>query len=149
MQKDHVIENSNLVLVDRRKHLRAAFPYPVEFTLFTQKKQGQLFVGFLRDICLGGAGLQFEDPYGRFNTEEAEDAGIKLVVRIPRENNVIIPAHIEWAKKPAAPSQKKMGVSFKHPDAKDLMVIKKLIGLKNKDHNMMWNLWEQYDQSSA
>jgi hypothetical protein len=37
-----------------------------------------------------------------------------------------------------------MGISFKDLDYADLAVIERLIGRKSKDHNVMWNLWEQH-----
>jgi hypothetical protein len=39
-----------------------------------------------------------------------------------------------------------MGIAFRDLDYESSLVIEKLIGLKSKDHNMMWNLWEQYYQ---
>jgi hypothetical protein len=38
-----------------------------------------------------------------------------------------------------------MGIEFSELDYRNLAIIERLIGMKNKDHNMMWNLWEQYN----
>jgi hypothetical protein len=143
--------------LNRRKHLRSVFTYPVEFKLFSQKAEGISFdglkaynghsgIGYLKDISLGGAGLEIEDEYGRFNVDQADRGRVKLTLSVPREDKIIIFAHIQWAKKVEGTSRIKMGVSFKDLDYRDLTVIEKLIGLRNKDHNMMWNLWERYNQ---
>lgn len=132
--------------IDRRRHPRSVFTYPVEFKLFSENAEAISFVGYLEDISLGGAGLQIEDQYGRFNINEAKNGRVILTLSIPRENKTNISAHIRWVKKKEGTSRIRMGISFKDLDYKDLTVIEKLIGLKGKDHNMMWNLWEQYSR---
>ncbi len=134
-------------LINRRRHPRSVFTYPVEFKLFSpQKAEGVSYNGYLKDISLGGAALQFEDRYGRFNLADADDAKLKMVLSIPRENKVSFFAHIQWVKKIEGSFSIKIGISFKDLEYDEQSVIEKLIGLKGKDHNMMWNLWEQYDQ---
>jgi hypothetical protein len=137
-------ENSEEVLIDRRRHLRSVFTYPVEFRLLSQKAEGASFVEHLKNISLAGAALQIEDPYGRFNMNEAENGKVALTLRIPHEDRTKVFARIQWVKKEESTSQIRMGISFKDLDYKDLTVIEKLIGMKGKDHNMLWNLWEQY-----
>ena len=143
--------------LNRRRHLRSVFTYPVEFKLFSQKTEGISFdgmkaykghsgIGYLKDISLGGAGLEIEDEYGRFNVTEAERGRVKLTMSVPREEKITIFAHIQWVRKIEGTSRIKLGVSFKDLDYRDLTVIEKLMGLRNKDHNMIWNLWERYDQ---
>jgi hypothetical protein len=123
MQEDKLIDAENLEgqenPINRRRHLRSVFTYPVEFELLSQKGESASFVGYLKDISLGGAGLQIDDPYGRFNISKAENGTLRLMLSIPRGNKVHIFAHIHWVKK---------------------------VSLKSKDHNMMWNLWEQHYQ---
>ena len=146
LEIDNTVEPED-PLINRRRHPRSAFTYPVEFKLFSpQKADGVSYSGYLKDISLGGAGLQFEDPYGRFNLTETDSAKIKLVLSIPRENKVSLFANIQWVKKIEGSLSIKMGISFKDLEYNEQAVIEKLIGLKGKDHNMMWNLWEQYDQ---
>jgi len=143
--------------LNRRKHLRSVFTYPVEFKLFSQKTEGISFdgvkayrghsgMGYLKDISLGGAGLEIVDEYGRFNVNEAEHGRVRLTLSVPREDKITVFAHIQWIRKIEGTSRIRLGVSFKDLDYRDLTVIEKLIGLRNKDHNMMWNLWERYDQ---
>jgi hypothetical protein len=148
MQEDNMTDAGDLEEspVNRRRHLRSVFTYPVEFELLSQKQEGMAFAGYLKDISLGGAGLEIEDPYGRFNASRAENGTVKLTVSIPRENRVHIFAHVQWVRKGEGTSQVKMGLSFKDLDYETSKVIEKLIGLKGKDHTMMWNLWEQLYQ---
>ena len=93
---------------------------------------------------MGGASIQVEDRYGRFNIQEAESGTVLLTLSIPHEDKVKVFARIQWVKKEEGTSNIRMGISFKDLDYKDLILIEKLIGLKGKDHNMLWNLWEQY-----
>ena len=134
--------------VNRRRHPRSTFTYPVEFKLFLQKAEGVSFVGhfvgYLMDISLGGAGLQVEDPYGRIDINGIVNGRVRLTLSVPRENKINVFAHVQWITKTEGTPRVKLGISFKDLDYKDLNVIERLIGLKCKDHNMMWNLWEQY-----
>jgi hypothetical protein len=146
VQEDNVtgIENCEEAVINRRRHLRSVFTYPVEFKLLSQKVEGGSFVGYLKDISLSGAALLIEDRYGRFGVNEAKNSMAMLTLSIPHEDKIKIYAHIQRVKKEEDPSHINMGISFKNLDYKDLTVIEKLIGLKGKDHNMLWNLWEQY-----
>jgi hypothetical protein len=150
MQEQHVIDTQTPAedSANRRRHPRSIFTYPVEFKLFLQKTEGisfvGQFVGYLMDISLGGAGLKIEDPYGRVDINGIVNGRVRLTLSVPRENKINIFAHVQWITKTEGTPRVKLGISFKDLDYKDLTVIEKLIGLKSKDHNMMWNLWEQY-----
>ena len=148
MQDDNLtdVENVEEGTLNRRRHPRSVFTYPVEFELFLQKGESASYIGYLRDISLGGAGLQINDPYGRFSIEKAENGTLRLAISIPREKKIHIFARVQWAKKTESTSQVNMGIAFRDLDYESSLVIEKLIGLKSKDHNMMWNLWEQYYQ---
>jgi hypothetical protein len=139
-------ENREEGLTDQRRHLRTVFTYPVEFRLVSPKAESLTFTGNLKDISLGGAALEVEDRYGRFNMSEAENGRGVLSLSIPRENKMRVSARVEWVKKEEGTTHIKLGISFKDLDYNDLTVIEKLIGLKGKDHNMLWNLWEQYSR---
>jgi hypothetical protein len=152
------IENCGEAPADQRGHLRSVFTYPVEFKLLSQKIEENhmlqkllVFVapltGYLSDISLGGAAIQAEDRDGRFNIQEAESGRVLLTLSIPHGDKVNVPARIQWVKKEEGTSNITMGISFKSLDHKGLILIEKLIGLKGKDYNMLWNLWEQYCSS--
>jgi hypothetical protein len=129
---------------NRRRHVRSVFTYPVEFKLISPSWESLSLAGYLKDISLGGAGLELEDPYGRLNVGDAKQGRVMLALRIPGEKDARILAHVRWVAKKEGASRVSMGISFKNLDYKDLTLIQKLIGLKGKDHTMMWNLWEQY-----
>jgi hypothetical protein len=147
VQEDNLTESKEPQekIVDRRRYLRSVFTYPVEFRMFSQKGTGgTAFAGYLRNISCGGAHLQIDDPHRRFNPQSADGGRVILTLSIPRENRIKIFAHIQWVKRKEGSSRIRMGVSFKGLDHEDLTVIDKLIGLKGKDQNMLWSLWEQY-----
>jgi hypothetical protein len=147
VQEDNIAdkENGKESPNNRRRHLRSVFAYPVEFRIFSQKATGgTAFSGNITDISIGGARLQIDDPHGRFHAQSAEKGRVILTLSIPRENRIKIFAHIQWVKRNEGSPRIRIGVSFKGLDQEGLMVIEKLIGLKGKDQNMLWNLWEQY-----
>jgi hypothetical protein len=149
---------------NRRRHPRSVFIYPVAFELFSLKKEPAFYNGngYLRDISLSGAGLQFEDKYGRFVISEQEDGKINFKDKYGRfefsEDNVKVNIHlsffwgenaclfapVQWIKKVERSFQMKMGVEFIDLENSQLAVIEKLIRFKSKEHHMMWTLWEQY-----
>jgi hypothetical protein len=137
-------ENCEEALVNRRRHLRSVFTYPVEFKLLSHRPEALSFAGYLKDISLGGACLEVEDPYGRLDIAEAKNGRVILGLNIPRENKTNVSAQVQWVRKKEGTSHVKMGILFSDLDYRDSTVIERLIGLKSKDHNMMWNLWEQY-----
>ena len=94
---------------------------------------------------MSGACLQFDDKYGRLNLKGANNVKIKISFSVPNEDKVSILAIIRWiTKEEVRTFSVKMGIEFQELDDWQLDIIEKLIGMKNKDHNMMWNLWEQY-----
>ena len=133
---------------DRRKYPRSEFTYPVEFKMFSQNPEHSSFKGCLQDISISGACLQFEDKYGRFNIRDSNNVKIKISFSMPNEEKATIFAQIRWIKKVDPKTfYISMGIEFQDLEGWQLDVIEKLINMKNKDHNMMWNLWEQYDNN--
>jgi len=131
---------------DRRKYPRSEFTYPTEFKVFSQNLENMSFNGYLKDISMSGACLQFDDKYGRLNLKDARNVKIKISFSVPSEDKVSILAIIRWiTKEEARTFSVIMGIEFQELDSWQLDVIENLIGMKNKDHNMMWNLWEQYN----
>jgi len=122
--------------------LRSIFAYPVELTVFTSKSANISFRGCLRDISANGACVEFEDRHGRCNLNEMQDAKIKISFSILEGERVDAFARVQWVKKAAGGTgAMKMGIEFRYLESWD--AIDHLIGMKNKDRSMMWNLWEQ------
>ncbi len=128
---------------DRRQHLRSVFAYPVEVNFFSNKSEYIAFSGYLRDVSMSGACLEFEDKYGRCNMNEIKNTKVKISFCILEREKVDIFAQVKWITKASPRTMSlKMGIEFKYMESWD--AIGKLIGMKNKDRNMMWNLWEQF-----
>lgn len=129
-------------LLDHRKHPRSTFTYPVECNILIKDSNLSKFSGYIRDISMGGACIECEDKYGRYDINEIKNAKIKISFSMLEGEKVNIFAQIKWIKK-IAPTVMylKMGIEFRYMESWD--AIGKLIGMKNKDRNMMWNLWEQ------
>ena len=125
------------------RHLRSIFTYPVELTVFTNKSEHITFIGYLRDISTSGACVEFEDKYGRYNMNEIKNTKTKISFSILEGEKVDIFAQAKWVKKATDRTvSMNIGIEFKYMESWD--VIDKLIGMKNKDRNMMWNLWEHF-----
>ena len=128
---------------ENRRHLRSIFTYPVELTVFTNKSEHITFIGYLRDISTSGACVEFEDKYGRYNMNEIKNTKTKISFSILEGEKVDIFAQAKWVKKATDRTvSMNIGIEFKYMESWD--VIDKLIGMKNKDRNMMWNLWEHF-----
>ncbi|MFO8240266.1 MAG: PilZ domain-containing protein [Dissulfuribacterales bacterium] len=149
MDKENLIDSAvkdEQLAEERRQHPRAIFAYPVEFKIFCGNPV--TFDGFLEDISRSGACLTFKDKYGRLNFDKVGNSQLRLSLSMPEGNNVIILAQIKWFKKIPKTVSYKIGIEFQYVENWQLEVIENLIGMKNKDHNMMWNLWKQYTESS-
>jgi len=149
MDKENLVDNDvkeERSAEERRQHPRAIFAYPVKFKIFCGNPV--TVDGSLEDISLSGACLKFEDKYGRLSFDKVEDSQLRLSLSTPEGNDVIILAQIKWFKKIPKTISYKIGIEFQYVEDWHLEVIEGLIGMKNKDHNMMWNLWKQYTESS-
>ncbi|MEW6188141.1 MAG: PilZ domain-containing protein [Thermodesulfobacteriota bacterium] len=127
---------------NRRRHLRSVFTYPVEFKIFTQNPI--MLQGILRDISMGGSCLEFEDPFRRVIVKEPTETTVKLILSIPGAERIFVLAKIRWIQNIKDTSTVKIGIAFNDLPPDQAEAISNLINMKNKDHNMMWNLWEEY-----
>jgi hypothetical protein len=136
-------ENANFQdLIDRRRHERSTFTYPVEFIIFT--KNPVSLKGYLKDISLGGSCLEFDDPYKRIVLSEALNAKLKLILTVPGIDKMSVLANIQWIRNIQNTPTVKLGIELKDVTMYQIDLISKLVGLKNRDRNMLWNLWEEY-----
>ena len=151
--------------MNRRTQPRTVFIYPIGFELYFLKKELAFYNGdgYLKDISLTGAGLQFEDKYGRFVVREKEngkttfkdkygnfefDDGdtirVNLLFSLSRGEKTSLFAPVRWIKKVESSFHIRMGVEFEDLEDGQLTVVEKIIRLKGKEQHMMWTLWEQY-----
>ena len=136
-------DNSN-----RRRHERNEFIYPLELKIFSSLLTNTSFNGYIEDISASGAGIKFEDRYGRVLIDGLGGAGIKLIIRMPHGDDIALLSIIRWIKRDI--NQKmivKVGIEFQTLEDWQLHAVKQLISLKNKDQNMMWNLFENYENN--
>lgn len=149
VQDDPMIDHAALKEVESfpendlsQRPSRSTFAYPVKLALFTNKSEHITFGGYLRDISTSGACMEFEDKHGRCGMKGIKNTKVKISFSILDGEKVEIFAQVKWVKKVAdRMGSMKIGVEFKYMESWD--AIEKLIGMKNKDRNMMWNLWEQ------
>lgn len=125
-----------------RRPPRSTFAYPVKLALFTNKSDQMAFGGYLRDISSSGACVEFEDRHGRCSRNGIKDMKVKISFTILDREKVEIFALVKWVKRMADRAGSiKIGIEFKYMESWD--AVEKLIGMKNKDRSMMWNLWER------
>jgi len=135
-------------IIDQRRHKRAIFAYPVELKILFKSGDLLNFSGYMENVSEGGAGLIFEDRYGRIDLGQLSKAKIKLSFVMPHGEKVTIISSPRWMRKDVPERfYIKMGVEFENPAEWQLNAVKKLIKLKKKDHNMMWSLWEQFEKN--
>jgi len=133
---------------NRRRHERNEFIYPLELKIFSSQLTNTSFSGYIEDISDSGAGIKFEDRYGRVEIDGLSGSGVKLLVRMPHGNDIALLSTIRWIRRDI--NQKmivKVGIEFQRLDDWQLHAVKQLISLKNKDQNMMWNLFENYEKN--
>jgi hypothetical protein len=134
----------------RRKHTRLEFTYPVKFELFSPDRLPRSFIGYIKDMSIDGACIQFEDECGRFNLLELRGALIGLIINVPKKESISLKALIRWIRKdgPAQSSLILMGLEFQEIDDRQIEQIDSFFRLKNKDHKMIWTLWDFYIQQN-
>ena len=133
---------------DRRRHDRSGFTYPVGLKIFKNQTSNTSHDGYIEDISISGAGVKFEDKYGRVQLEGLAGSSIKMIVRMPRGDDIALLSVIKWIRRDVTDNAiVKVGIQFQRMEDWQLKTIKQLISLKNKDHNMMWNLFDNYEKN--
>jgi hypothetical protein len=131
---------------DQRRHERSSFAYPVEIKILHQGDEMVTFSGYMENISVSGAGIYFEDRYGRVNIRELHESKVKISITMPNGEKIVLISNPRWIRKDVPQRLYiQAGLEFEHVEPWQLDAIKNLIRLKNKDHNMMWNLWESYE----
>lgn len=134
-------------LAEKRKDVRSSFAYPIEIKILTHHSDSPSIHGYMENVSLSGLGILFEDRYGRVKTDDLKRSKVKITIIMPHGEKVVVVCTIRWVRKDAPqPFFVQLGIQFDDIEDWQLEAIKKLINIKNKDHNMMWNLWEQYER---
>jgi len=133
---------------DRRIHERIGFTYPIELKIFSEQLTNISFNGYMEDISISGAGIKFEDRYGRVQIDGLKGEGAKLLVSMPHGDDIALLSTIMWIIRDRTERMiVKVGIAFQTLEDWQLKTVKQLISLKNKDQNMMWNLFENYEKN--
>jgi hypothetical protein len=132
----------------RRRHERTGFTYPLELKIFSSKLTNISFIGYIEDISLSGAGINFEDRYGMVQIDGLSDSRVKLLIRMPHGDDIVLLSTIRWIRRDMNEKMiVKVGIQFQRLEDWQLKTVNQLISLKNKDQNMMWNLFENYEKN--
>jgi hypothetical protein len=69
---------------------------------------------------------------------------------VPKKESISLKALIRWIRKdgPAQSSLILMGLEFQEIDDRQIEQIDSFFRLKNKDHKMIWTLWDFYIQQN-
>ncbi len=128
----------------RRRHRRVAFVYPVEFKILTPECGTKSFSGLFATLSMSGASFQCTDAYGLLGADNIVNARIKLKVSVPKHEQLILFARIRWMSKEDSAQKLSImiGVEFEKPEESQLDVLESMITLRNKEHKMMWSLWD-------
>ncbi len=133
---------------ERRRHERSGFIYPVVLKIFSSQLSNSSFDGYIEDISISGAGIMFEDKYGRVELEGVNGSSIKIIVRMPHGDDVTLLSTIRWIIRDVSDNTIiKVGIEFQKMEEWQIKTINQLISLKNKDQNMMWTLFENYEKN--
>lgn len=133
---------------NRRRDERTGFTYPLELKIFSAQLTDTFFSGYIEDISVSGAGIKFEDRYGRVQVDGLAGKGAKLLVSMPHGDDIALLSTIMWIRRDMNEKMiVKVGIAFQRLEDWQLNTVKKLISLKNKDQNMMWNLFENYEKN--
>ncbi len=134
-------------LADKRKDARSSFAYPIEIKILSQYSDSPTINGYMENVSVSGIGILFEDKYGRVSKEGLNESKVKVTIVMPHGEKVVVVCNTRWVRKDAPqPFFFQLGIQFDNIEDWQLEAIKKLINIKNKDQNMMWNLWEQYEK---
>ncbi len=139
------MDNSDFI--EKRNSERSEFAYPVEIIFLSEIEDSTIFHGYIENISMGGACIQFEDKYGRLSTAKLTDTKVKLLLFMPEGEKVAVLSRVKRVQM-NTPKQFsiEMGIKFENLEDWQERAIEKLAASKRKDQNMMWNLWEQFEK---
>jgi len=138
---------NNTPSYDQRRHERIRFAYPVEIKILSPHIEQAIYEGYFDDVSIKGACLQFEDKFGRVMVGELTESKMRVSIKMPDGEKIIIISKVRWVKKDIPQKLHfTIGVEFENIEDWQLAAVKKLVSIKDKDHNMMWSLWDNYQK---
>jgi c-di-GMP-binding flagellar brake protein YcgR len=137
-------------LAERREYHRIEFTYPVKFKVFTPNPITQSFAGFLTNMSACGACIQFEDRYGRLDSDSVLESKVKMSIRLTHEDQFILIAMIRWINKDVSEQESSilMGLEFNEVAEWQYDKINQFISMRKNDKKLMWKLWDVNSKDS-
>ncbi len=142
-----IMDNENFNENEDRAEIRSDFSFPVKISIYSKDFASKnIFDGYIQNMSMNGACLHFEDKYGRISMNSLKGTRVKLAIKVPRGDEVILNGSIHWARKeiPDHSFTIMIGVELREIAEWQVKQIEKFINLKNKDHKMLWSLLDQY-----
>jgi c-di-GMP-binding flagellar brake protein YcgR len=136
---------------DRRQHPRKEFAYPVSFGLITPGQPPRPFQGYIKDISLGGACIAVEQRFGLANREDLKGLRVKMEISQPEQDSLFLFSVICWVRMKESKKtwQMLLGLEFEEMAAWQKERLEKFLSLRGKDQEMLWRLWDGYQQAKA
>jgi hypothetical protein len=136
----------NTTISEQRKYTRLELSYPLKLTLFSPYHMDKSFIGCFKNVSTKGACIQLEDRYNRFAVIEKRESRIELTIDVPQGEQISLNTRICWIKKDSLQKDLSVliGLEFEGIKEKQLEQIKRLSGIKKKDHQMLNDLFDHY-----
>jgi len=138
--------NGNDGLLENRRKSRAEFAFPIKFNIYSRNSSSRSFSGFIRNMSVGGACIQFDDKYGRVDIDGLANKHVRFAVKVPDVEQIFFNASPIWGRKedPKKSFSVLIGVEFTEMTDWQVEHLEKFIALRNKDLKMIWNLMDTY-----
>ena len=140
------MNNGKEIPLDNRRVFRAEFAFPIKFNIYSRNSSSSAFSGFIRNMSVGGACIQFDDKYGRVDIDGLGNKRVRFAVNVPDGEQVFFNSTLIWGRKesPKNGISLLIGVEFAEMTDWQVETLEKFIALRNKDHKMIWNLMDTY-----
>lgn len=131
-------------LEERREYPRIEFTYPVNFKVFASNPTSAPFAGFLTNMSMGGACIQFEDRYGRLDSDSIIESKVKMAIRLTQEDQFFLIAMVRWVNKDVSKRDSSifMGLEFDEVAEWQYDKINQFISMRKNDKKLIWKLWD-------
>ncbi|HYC21697.1 MAG TPA: PilZ domain-containing protein [Candidatus Bathyarchaeia archaeon] len=136
---------------DRRLHPRTEFAYPVSFGLIMPGQAPRGFQGYIKDISLGGACIAVEQRFGLAKRDDLKGLRVKMEISQPEQDSLFLFSVIRWVRMKESKKiwQMLLGLEFEEMAPWQKERLEKFLSLRGKDQEMLWRLWDGYQQAAA
>ncbi len=123
--------------------------YPVTFKIFSQGSSSRSMNALFKNISINGATIQFNDKYGLIDPTTIINSRVKIELNIFRNDKVFLFATVRSLIEADQNNDSAylIGVEFEKMEKWQEEHIKKMANLRDKEHNMMWNLLDRNQEN--